>query len=108
MIAVPLTIWSARRWIAQTACRNAIAPPAAIAIRIPLHQWPVLSAPQMPKKAPVSSMPSRPMLTTPDRSENMPPIEAKASGVAYLSVAAISADHAKTVLRFPTEERVPR
>ena len=32
----------------------------------------VLSAPRMPKNAPISIIPSRPMFTTPERSENMP------------------------------------
>ena len=108
MIAVPPTIWSARRWIAQTAWMNAIVPPASMAIRTPVHQWPVLSAPQMPQNAPISIIPSSPMFTTPERSENMPPIEAKASGVAKRRVAAIRADQAKTAFRFETDERVPR
>ena len=42
----------------------------------------ISSAPQTPKNAPVSIIPSRPMFTTPLRSENMPPIAAKMSGVA--------------------------
>ena len=36
----------------------------------------------IPKKAPISIIPSRPMFTTPERSENIPPMAAKMSGVA--------------------------
>ena len=60
----------------------------------------------MPKKAPVSIIPSRPMFTTPLRSEKRPPIAAKMSGVAKRSVAAVSADQAKTVSRLPSPEKV--
>ncbi len=44
----------------------------------------------MAKNAPTSIIPSRPMFTTPDRSEKIPPIAANASGVAKRRVAAIS------------------
>ena len=46
---------------------------------------PVTSAPHIPKNAPISIIPSRPMFTTPLRSENMPPMAAKMSGVANAS-----------------------
>src|SRR6185312_9466455 len=55
--------------MAKKAWTSASAPPDAIAIRTPQTQLPVLSAPQMPQKAPISIMPSRPMFTTPERSE---------------------------------------
>ena len=55
----------------------------------------------MPKNAPVSIIPSRPMFTTPLRSEKRPPIAAKVSGVAFTSIAAISADHTTTSSRLP-------
>ena len=42
----------------------------------------------MPKNAPISIIPSRPMLTTPERSHMTPPMAAKPSGVAYCSVEA--------------------
>ncbi len=45
-----------------------------------IHE-PVRSAPQAPKNAPINIIPSSPMLTTPLRSENMPPIAAKTSTV---------------------------
>ncbi len=50
-----------------------MAAPDSIAITRPTYQWPLQAVPQMPKKAPVSIIPSRPMLTTPERSEKMPP-----------------------------------
>ena len=43
---------------------------------------PVTSAPQIAKNAPISIIPSSPMFTTPERSENRPPSDAKTSGVA--------------------------
>ena len=58
----------------------------------------------MPKKAPISIMPSRPMLMTPLRSDRMPPIAANTSGVAKRSIAAISADHTNTRSRLASPE----
>ena len=72
----------------------------------PSSHEPVRSAPKMPKKAPVSIMPSRPMLITPLRSDRTPPRAAKVSGVAKRSIAAISADQTNTSSRFSTPERV--
>jgi hypothetical protein len=89
LTATPPTIWSARRWIAKTACTTASRPPEMIPITSPPTQLPVLSAPQIPQNAPISIIPSRPMFTTPERSENMPPIAAKVSGVAKTSIDAI-------------------
>ena len=48
----------------------------------PPSQLDVTSAPHAPKNAPVSIMPSRPMFTTPARSDVTPPRAAKISGVA--------------------------
>ena len=67
-----------------------------------------MSAPRIPKNAPISIIPSRPMFDTPDRSLNMPPIAAKMSGVAYRSIAASSADQTTTVSSLPTPDRVAR
>ena len=61
---------------------SANAPPASAAHRSPSGHESSLSAPRMPKNAPESIIPSRPMFTTPLRSEKMPPIAANASGVA--------------------------
>ena len=66
----------------MTAWIAASAPPAMAARTTPAPSDPILSAPRTPKKQPISSMPSRPMFTTPLRSENMPPTAAKMSGVA--------------------------
>ena len=57
-------------------------PPKTIAIEEPDDPEPLQTAPQMPKKAPASIIPSSPMFTTPERSEKMPPIAANTSGVA--------------------------
>ena len=57
---------------------------------------------------PTSIIPSRPMFTTPLRSEKMPPIAANASGVAKRSIAAVSADQTTTCSRWATLERVAR
>ena len=99
MTAVPLTIWSARRWIANTACTSASAPPAIIAITRPPNHHPVTSAPQMPKNAPISIIPSRPMFTTPLRSETSPPIAANVSGVVQTSASEMIVDHVMTSSR---------
>ena len=62
----------------------------AIPTSSPTTQLPPLSAPQTPQNAPISIIPSRPMLTTPLRSENIPPIAPKTSGVAKAKVWASS------------------
>ena len=82
MIAVPPTIWSERMWIEKNAWIRPSTAPEIAAVRIPSSQELNLSAPRIPKKQPESIIPSRPMFTTPLRSENMPPIAANASGVA--------------------------
>ena len=79
---MPITIWSARRWMQKYACTSARGPPDTMPMSRPSSHDPVTSAPQKPKKAPISICPSRPMFTTPLRSENIPPIAAKVSGVA--------------------------
>jgi hypothetical protein len=48
------------------------------------------------------------MFVTPERSENIPPIAAKTSGVANRSVDAISADQTTTVSSLPTPDSVAR
>ena len=52
--------------------------------------------PRTAKNAPVSIIPSRPMFTTPLRSENMPPIAANVSGVAKANIAVKSGVHETT------------
>ena len=84
LIAVPETIWSARRRDREDRVdERRAAPPASSADergRRPTSR--VTSAPQAPKKAPISIMPSSPMLTTPERSDVTPPSAANVSGVA--------------------------
>jgi hypothetical protein len=82
LIAVPLTIWSARRLIETNAWISAVRPPATIAAASPSHHELSLSAARIAKNAPISIIPSSPMFTTPERSLNMPPIAANVSGVA--------------------------
>ena len=82
LIAVPLTIWSARRLIETKAWISAVNPPATAAARIPSGHESSLSAARIAKNAPMSIIPSRPMFTTPERSLNMPPTAANVSGVA--------------------------
>ena len=79
---MPLTTWSARSWIEKKACTSASAPPATMPTSRPRNHESMRSAPKIPKKAPVSIMPSRPMFMTPLRSETMPPSAPKISGVA--------------------------
>ena len=64
-----------------------------------------MSAPQTPQNAPISIIPSRPMLTTPLRSENIPPIAPKTNGVENANVWA-TRDGSKTALRLPVLDRV--
>ena len=106
LIAVPLTIWSARRWIDMNAWTSAKPLPAIAAQTSPISHELNLSAPSTPKKAPASIIPSRPMFTTPLRSQIIPPIAAKVSGVAQTSVDARSADHTTTSSRFAALARV--
>src|SRR5205823_3626347 len=56
-------------------------------------------------KAPISIIPSRPMFTTPLRSEKMPPMAPNRSGVARPKVCAISVA-SNTASRFPVPDRV--
>ena len=83
-------------------------PPASMPITSPPTHEPVTSAPQAPKNAPISIMPSSPMLMTPQRSDTMPPSAAKISGVAKRSIAASSADQTNDLSRLPTPDFVAR
>ena len=80
--AKPETIWSARRVTEKSAWIRASSPPATIPTSRPMTHEPVTSAPHRPQNAPISIMPSSPMLMTPLRSENRPPSAANSSGVA--------------------------
>ena len=73
LIAIPLTIWSARNWIETTAWIDAISPPAMIATTVASHALCQARSATTAKKAPVSIMPSIAMFTTPLRSEMTPP-----------------------------------
>ena len=79
---MPDTIWSARNVTANSACKAPKTAPETTANTSPSSHEPVMSAPQAPKNAPISIMPSSAMLMTPERSENSPPSAPKTSGVA--------------------------
>ena len=84
------------------------AAPATAAVTRPISHEPNLSAPRQAKNAPASIIPSRPMFTTPLRSETMPPTAAYASGVAQASVEPMSAPHETTDVRWSFDEFVAR
>src|SRR6266513_2729766 len=73
LIAIPLTIWSARNWIETTAWIEAINPPAMIATAVASQTLCQARSATTAKNAPVSIMPSIAMFTTPLRSEMTPP-----------------------------------
>ena len=79
---MPDTIWSALRLTANTTWIKPKTAPAASAMTMPPIHESVMSAPQAPKNAPASIIPSSAMLITPLRSENRPPSAPNASGVA--------------------------
>src|SRR4030042_6109891 len=91
LIATPDTIWSPLIVTLRKAWMRAIRAPAATAMSTPSQTLPVKKAPTTPAKAPVSIMPSRPMFTTPERSEKMPPMAVKTRGVARRTAAAKNA-----------------
>ena len=69
---------------------------------------PVSAQTTMPKNAPMSIIPSRPMFTTPERSEKIPPIAANVSGVAKRSVEArrpVAEDAASFAASSPWNQR---
>src|SRR5215213_3985196 len=72
----------------MSAWMRAKATPAASANRSPTRALLESHAPTTPANAAMSMRPSRPMLTTPERSLNMPPKAAKTRGVALRIVEA--------------------
>ncbi len=52
LTAVPLTIWSARRWMEMNACTSASAAPATTPVRMPQYHAPSLSAPRNAEERP--------------------------------------------------------
>ena len=96
-MAVPATIWSARRVIAQNAKIAAPTPPVIMATSSPMNGLPENQVPATAAKAPMSMRPSRAMLVTPERSESRPPMAANTSGAAERSVAVSRATVKKLV-----------
>src|SRR5262245_17428312 len=96
-IAVPATIWSARKETAQNAKMSPPMAPLMIATIRPtqaLLEYQVLAT---AAKAPMIMNPSSAMLVTPERSESNPPIAAKMSGAAERKVAVSKATEKKLV-----------
>src|SRR3990172_6206938 len=89
LMIVPAMIWSTLYRIASTASTQARRPPARAAPRMPI-QGPKAEPTTADTKAPVSSMPSMAMLTTPARSHSTPDMAAKVSGVALTTLAWIT------------------
>jgi hypothetical protein len=88
LIATPETIWSTPKVTVATAC---IAPPMSPPTSPPItpsHALPVTYAKSAPNQVPRIIMPSRPMFTTPERSDHRPPSPHKAIGMASVNVAA--------------------
>src|SRR4051812_3463836 len=90
LMATPETIWSTWNRIVATAWMAATTTPATMAIRSPVAA-PKRSAPQAPNQVPNTIIPSRPMLTTPERSLNSPPRVARNRGVNARMAEAITA-----------------
>src|SRR5665811_1069017 len=82
LMIVPLMIWSTRNVIASQACSSDTAMPARIAASSPTAAAPMTQ----PTKAVVSMIPSRPILTTPERSHRTPQSAANAIGTATATV----------------------
>src|SRR6185312_8349558 len=88
LIATPETIWSTPKVTVATAC---IAPPMSPPTSpptTPSQALPVTWAKSAPNQVPRIIMPSRPMFTTPERSDHKPPSPHKAIGMASVNVAA--------------------
>ena len=84
-MATPEMMWSTPKPTVATAWSRPPAAPPAIPMAIP-HHGPNSSAPQAPNHVPRIIMPSRPMLTTPALSAQMPPRPARRMGTARRNV----------------------
>src|SRR5687767_11699026 len=80
-MAIPQTIWLMPSRMERTASTKAPVIPSRTPASTPPSGEPMRKVPNAPPKAPLSIMPSRPMLYTPERSESTPPIAAKAMGI---------------------------
>lgn len=67
MMATPEMMWSTPKVTVAVACRRPAAAPPATPMATP-HHGPYCQAPHAPNQVPRIIMPSRPMLTTPERS----------------------------------------
>ena len=89
--AVPTTIWSTRASTVKAAKRPPTATPAHAAAATPANGEPDATATAKPANAPVSIVPSIPMLIRPARSITSSPSAASSSGAASRSAASSSA-----------------
>ena len=85
LTATPEMMWSTPKLTVATAWMRPPPAPPAIPMAMP-HHGPNSSAPQAPNHVPSTIIPSRPMLTTPARSAQMPPRPASRMGTARRSV----------------------
>ena len=88
LIATPDTMWSTPKVTVASACSSPPRAPPTMPARTP-HQAPNSNAPQAPNQVPRMSWPSRPMLTTPARSDHRPPRPASPMGTASRSAAPV-------------------
>ena len=88
-IATPDIVWSALKVTVANAWTKANKPPAKPPIINANHGLPNMYPAAAPAKAPIVIIPSIPMLTIPEFSENTPPNAANIRGVEYIKVVLI-------------------
>ncbi len=88
--ATPDTTWSTPKVTVATACSSPPSTPPTAPASTPAQALPVTIAPQAPNQVPRIMMPSRPMLTTPARSDHRPPRPASPIGTAAIRAAPIA------------------
>ena len=89
LIATPDTMWSTPKVTVATACRRPPIMPPRIPAITPTQGLSKVNAAHAPNQVPRIIMPSRPMLTTPARSDHRPPRPAIAIGMASRSEAPV-------------------
>ncbi len=82
LMATPEMMWSTPNVTVTRACSSPPSAPPIAPAMTPAHGVPKVRAPQAPHQVPRIIMPSRPMLTTPARSDHSPPRAARPMGTA--------------------------
>src|SRR5262245_15977861 len=101
LIATPETMWSTPNVTVAMACtRPPRTPPSAP--KMTPYQGPQLNAAYAPNQVPRIIMPSRPILTTPARSDQSPPRPAMAIGTAAASAAPMAPLEVRSVASLTT------